>query len=38
MESQINLLTKPTSLEGLEIVKDGYFLNRLKDNNLAPLI
>jgi hypothetical protein len=38
MESRINLLTKPTSSEGLEIVKDGYFLNHLKDNNSAPLI
>jgi hypothetical protein len=37
-ESRINLLTKPTSSEGLEIVGDGYFLSRLENNSSGPRI
>jgi hypothetical protein len=38
MKSRIDLLIKPTSSEGLEIVGDGYFLNRLENNSLTPRI
>jgi hypothetical protein len=34
--SQIGLLTEPTSSEGLEIVANGYFLNRLENDGLGP--
>jgi hypothetical protein len=33
IKSRIDLLTEPTSSEGLEIVGDGYFLNRLEDGS-----
>jgi hypothetical protein len=38
IESRVDLLTEPTSSEGLEIVGDGYFLTRLENNNSTPPI
>jgi hypothetical protein len=38
VKSQIDLLAEPTSSEGLEIVGDGYFLSRLKNDSSDPRI
>jgi hypothetical protein len=38
IESRIDLLTEPTSSEGLEIVANGYFLTRLENDGSGPRI
>jgi hypothetical protein len=38
MESRVDLLTEPTSSEGLEIVGPGYFLSRLENDGSDPRI